>query len=72
MAEIQFGATRCTLNSNETVLDALQRNGITIPSSCRAGICQSCLVQARSGEVPAAAQVGLKDTWKSRGYFLAC
>jgi NAD(P)H-flavin reductase len=30
------------------------------------------MLRALQGEVPAQAQAGLKDSWKARGYFLAC
>jgi NAD(P)H-flavin reductase len=30
------------------------------------------MLRATDGEVPTAAQVGLKETWKTRGYFLSC
>ena len=56
----------------ETVLDCLTAGGVTVPSSCRAGVCQSCLMRAEEGEVPAAAQAGLKPTLAAQGYFLAC
>jgi CDP-4-dehydro-6-deoxyglucose reductase, E3 len=60
------------LEEDETVLDGLLRQGVEVPHSCRAGACQSCLMRAERGEVPAKAQVGLKETLKARGYFLAC
>ncbi len=60
------------LDEGESVLDGLLRGGVRVPHSCRAGACQSCLMRAERGEVPAKAQVGLKDTLKARGYFLAC
>jgi len=56
----------------ETALDALLRGGALVPNSCRAGACKSCLVRASAGTPPPAAQVGLKDTQRARGYFLAC
>ena len=56
----------------DTALEALLRAGIAIPNSCRAGACQSCLVQAKSGAVPAAAQQGLKDSLRAQNYLLAC
>lgn len=58
--------------SDESVLSSLLRAGIAVPNSCRAGACQSCLVQATAGPVPAAAQKGLKDSLKSRNFFHAC
>ncbi|MHB1513328.1 MAG: 2Fe-2S iron-sulfur cluster-binding protein [Acidiferrobacter sp.] len=56
----------------ETVLDTLNRSGATVPSSCHRGICQTCLMRAIDGSVPAESQKGLKDTLRVRGYFLAC
>lgn len=53
-------------------MDTLLSNGHEVPNSCRAGACQSCLMQATSGAVPGQAQVGLKDTLRAQGYFLAC
>lgn len=57
---------------DESVLDALQRAGIAVPSSCRAGACQSCLVRAVSGAVPTGAQKGLRASLVEQGFFLAC
>jgi NAD(P)H-flavin reductase/ferredoxin len=61
-----------TVRPGQRVLDALLEAGLTVPSSCRAGACQSCLVKATGGTPPAAAQVGLKDTLRAQGYFLSC
>lgn len=55
-----------------SVLDTLTAHGIAIPSSCRSGICQTCLVQAGKGKVPERAQTGIKPTLAAQGYFLAC
>lgn len=69
---LRFG-DRCFLAfPGETVLETLERGGERLPSSCRSGVCQSCLVQATVGTPPANSQVGLKDPQKQRGYFLAC
>lgn len=54
------------------MLDALLRGGVPISNSCRAGACQSCLLRAARGSVPAAAQIGLKATLVEQGYFLSC
>jgi CDP-4-dehydro-6-deoxyglucose reductase len=56
----------------ETVLDCLDRNGLDVPSSCRAGLCQSCMVKATGGTPPIEAQKGLKPALAAQGYFLAC
>ena len=57
---------------DETVLDALLRQGVPVANSCRAGACQSCLLRATSGAVPAVSQMGLKSTLAEQGYFLSC
>lgn len=58
--------------AGQTVLDALLERGHAIPNNCRAGVCQSCLMRALEGEIPAPAQQGLKDTLKAQNYILAC
>lgn len=57
---------------NETILDAFIRNGITIPFSCRGGSCQTCAVRCLEGNIPEAAQKGLSEYQKQRGYLLTC
>jgi NAD(P)H-flavin reductase/ferredoxin len=66
------GAKTCALNDGETVLEALERQGVAVPNSCRAGVCQSCLMRATAGAPPAESQKGLKDALRAGGYFLAC
>jgi CDP-4-dehydro-6-deoxyglucose reductase, E3 len=56
----------------ETVLAALLAAGVELLNSCRAGVCQTCLVQAVEGNPPATAQQGLPDALKAQGYLMAC
>ncbi|RMF19203.1 MAG: hypothetical protein D6758_02520 [Gammaproteobacteria bacterium] len=56
---------------HETVLDALLRQGHKIPSGCRSGVCQSCLIKVE-GAVPVAAQSGLSDGHIADNLALAC
>lgn len=72
LATVSLGNHQVTISSGQSVLDALLEAGIKVPNSCRAGICQSCVTQAISGEPPLAAQAGLKETLKRQNYFLAC
>jgi CDP-4-dehydro-6-deoxyglucose reductase, E3 len=72
MARILFEGKGFELARGETVLDGLLREGFSLPHSCRAGVCQSCLVRADSGAVPQESQGGLKETLKAQGYFLPC
>ena len=72
MAHLKFRDAVLNVSSGKTVLDTLLDNGIEIPNNCRAGACQSCLMQVTKGKVPEKAQLGLKDSFKAKGYFLAC
>lgn len=72
MPAIDYEGRSFSILEKESVLDALLRNGIKAAHSCKAGSCGSCLMRAASGNVPARAQSGLKDSWKAQGYFLAC
>jgi CDP-4-dehydro-6-deoxyglucose reductase len=72
MAKVMHESKWYPLESGESVLDGLLRQGVSVPNSCRAGACQSCLMKAVRGTVPDAARVGLKDTLVAQGYFLAC
>lgn len=56
----------------ESVLECLERHGVEVASFCRNGACQTCLMKAVGGEVPAAARQGVKESWQRQGYFLAC
>lgn len=60
------------VQSGESVLDLLLRHNHRIPNACRRGQCQSCLMQAISGQPPVASQKGLKETRQAQGFFLAC
>jgi NAD(P)H-flavin reductase/ferredoxin len=72
MTKVTLEGSTFELGPGETVLNGLLRNGVHVTSSCRVGACQTCLMRATQGAVPAASQYGLKDTMKARGYFLAC
>lgn len=69
---IRFRGRSLELRDGESVLECLERSGERVPSSCRSGVCQSCLMQARAGDVPPESQKGLKPALASRGYLLAC
>lgn len=72
MPYVDCEGRRLELAPGETVLDALLSAGISVASSCRAGACQACLVQATRGTPPPAAQQGVKESLRLQGYFLAC
>lgn len=61
-----------SLLDGETVLECLERHGFERPSSCRTGVCQSCMMKALAGELPVKAQQGLKPALRKAGCFLPC
>lgn len=72
MTHLSFQGQTYACEDGETVLESLTRQGATVPSSCRSGACQTCLVRALNGVPPVAAQEGLKNTLRAQNYFLAC
>jgi len=72
MTIVTFENEHYELDSGESVLEGLQRHGVSIPSSCCSGICQTCLLFAVNGTLPSEAQKGLKPTLQKQNYFLAC
>ncbi|WP_455207209.1 FAD-binding oxidoreductase [Kaarinaea lacus] len=72
MTLVTFENKHYELDSGESVLSGLQRHGVSIPSSCCSGVCQTCLLLAVKGTLPAEAQKGLKPTLQKQNFFLAC
>ncbi|HHJ80104.1 MAG TPA: 2Fe-2S iron-sulfur cluster binding domain-containing protein [Candidatus Tenderia electrophaga] len=72
MANITYSEQTFDCHNDETVLECLARHGVELPSSCRAGVCQTCMVKAVEGTPPKDAQTGLKPQLQKQGYFLAC
>lgn len=72
MVKIHFEGKAYECKENESVLDCLTGHGVTIPSSCKSGICQTCMMRALEGSVPPESQKGLKPTLQAQNYFLAC
>lgn len=56
----------------ETVLDALLRQHVSVPYSCKKQICMSCMMQALNCEPPNKSQLNLKETLQMQNNFLAC
>ncbi len=71
MPKITYGGQSYE-GGDKSVLDSLTAQGVSIPHSCRSGVCQSCMMQAVKGAVPPAAQAGIKPTLAAQNYFLAC
>jgi len=72
MPIIEFEGQKYLSEENESVLDCLIRHGVSVHYSCRAGICQSCMMRMEEGQPSEASQKGLKDALKAQNYFLMC
>lgn len=71
MATITYNDTSITVEPNTPLLDSLEKANFSIPYSCRAGVCHSCMMQSDDA-IPTHAQQGLSASQKAQGYFLAC
>lgn len=69
---IEYGGTTLLIKTGQSLLEGIEEKGLEAPSSCRSGVCQSCMMQAIEGSPPVAAQKGLKPSLREQGYFLAC
>jgi len=72
MVKVNFEGKGYACRDNETVLQALQRHGVTTPFSCRNGVCYTCMLKRVDGPPPEAAQAGLRPGLRKLGYFLPC
>jgi ferredoxin/truncated hemoglobin YjbI len=72
MVTIKYQGKEVSCRDGETVLDAMLRQGIDFPFSCRSGICHVCLHRVECGEIPLEAQQGLDEEKRSQGLFLPC
>lgn len=70
--EIRYQSFTASLDPRDTVLDALERAGADLPSSCRAGACHFCMLRVVDGVVPEMSQEPLKPALRETGHFLAC
>ena len=66
-----FG-TDSTIAADETLLDALEREGLPIIGACRAGVCGSCKCKVEAGSVESSSTLALTPDQVAEGYVLAC
>ncbi len=72
MAIVYFENNAFECGDNESVLDALLRQGGEIPFSCRNGICHACMMRVIEGAPGESAQKGLSQDLLQKNYFLPC
>jgi len=72
MPFITYNNLRFECRDGESVLEASLRQDMGIPFSCRSGSCHTCLQRCIQGDIPAAAQKGVRTILRASGYFLPC
>jgi len=72
MPTITFQGHEYQCPTDEILLDALNKQGTSLPFGCRAGVCQACMLKAETGRPPEAAQAGIEQKLKNKNYFLSC
>lgn len=60
------------VEDGETVLAAAEREGVELPSSCRAGACTACVARLLTGEVDQSKATGIDPLQREEGYILPC
>lgn len=70
MLHYQGYAVAC--RDNESVLDAFLRSGVSIPFSCKSGVCHRCMVRCIDGDIPSHAARKLPEHQQAAGCLLAC
>jgi len=72
MVSIQYRGKIYQCREDETVLEAMLRQGAEFPFSCRSGVCHVCLHKAERGRLSEQSQKGLNDAQHEQGLFLPC
>jgi ferredoxin-NADP reductase len=71
---VEFGRSgkACTVRSGQTLLEAAEEHGVSIPSSCRRGECGTCKTRLLAGKVRMDSEEGLDPYWRAQGFVLTC
>jgi len=62
----------CAVRSGQTLLEAAEDHGVSIPFSCRQGQCGTCKTKLLGGNVRMDTEVGLDPDSKADGFVLTC
>ena len=60
------------ISGQQSLLEALESNGVPIVGACRSGVCGSCKCRVERGEVTTTSQATLSAEEIAAGYVLAC
>ena len=65
-------ARRAEISGEQSLLEALESNGVPIVGACRSGVCGSCKCRVVDGEVTTTSSATLSAEEIDAGYVLAC
>jgi len=71
VVKINFEGT-AYLSDDDTVLDTLLNNKVSVPYSCKSGVCHCCMMKLVKGEVSGDGHKGLTEAQINAGFFLPC
>ncbi|BFM41316.1 2Fe-2S iron-sulfur cluster-binding protein [Synechocystis sp. LKSZ1] len=73
-AEIQHQGQTYTISvpEDQTVLQAAELAGLSLPTSCGAGVCTTCAALILSGQVEQSDGMGVSPELQQEGYALLC
>ncbi|GEM80135.1 flavin reductase family protein [Vibrio superstes] len=69
---LSVNQSQVTISQGETVLEALEKEGLPIFAACRAGVCGSCRCKGDKDKVTSSTTGPLSQHDVEQGYFLAC
>jgi NAD(P)H-flavin reductase/ferredoxin len=72
MPELRVGDRQWSVAPAANLLDALNDAGLSVPYSCRAGSCHTCMVRCVSGDPLDAAPDALEADKRAQGWRLSC
>ena len=72
MYSITYKNKEYPCRKGETILDVCLRNGLTVPFSCKEGICHVCLMRSEKNLRLAHSQKGLQAALVEKNYFKIC
>jgi ferredoxin-NADP reductase len=72
VVEFARSGRTCAVRSGQTLLEAAEELGVSIPSSCRQGQCGTCKTKLLGGNVRMDAEEGLDPDSRAQGFVLTC
>jgi glycine betaine catabolism B len=72
VVEFVRSGKKCPVRQGQTLLQAAEEHGVTIPSACRQGQCGTCKTKLLHGSVRMDVEQGLDADSKAKRFVLTC